>query len=127
MKVRFFKRNKEYTLNRVRDKITVKEGTETLQLFVDCDPGTIIHRIQKAQKALLNIKPESDREERIQAAREFSEALFGEEQTQELFSFYHGDENCVVTICGMYFGDPKNGLGKKITKAQKRNKNAIVR
>ena len=60
------------------------------------------------------------------AAREFSVAIFGEEQTEQLFDFYHGDENCVVTICGMYFGDPKNGLGKKITKAQKKNR-AVIR
>lgn len=117
---------KVYSLNRVRDKITVKEGNETIQLYVDCDPNTIVHRIQKAQKTLLNIKPDSNREERIQAAKEFSVSIFGEEQTQQLFDFYHGDENCVVTICGMYFSDQKNGLGKKITQAQKRNRNAIV-
>lgn len=132
MKVKFFKflsvfsRKKEYTLNRVRDQITVKEGNETLQLYVDFDPNTIVHRIQKAQKTLLNIKPDSEREERIQAAKALAVAIFGEEQTQQLFDFYHDDENCVVTICGMYFSDQKHGLGKKITQAQKKNKNAII-
>lgn len=125
MKVKFFK--KEYSLNRVRDHITIKEGNDALPLYVDCDPGTIVYRIQKAQKVLTEIKPESTREERIKAAREFSVAIFGEEQTEQLFDFYHGDENCVLTICGMYFGDQKNGLGKKITKAQKKNRHAIVR
>lgn len=124
MKVNIFK--KEYTLNRVRDHVTFKEGNDTISLYVDCDPGTIVYRIQKAQKTLTEIKPESTREDRIRAAREFSSSLFGEEQTQQLFDFYHGDENCVVTICGMYFGDPRNGLGKKITKAQKKNR-AVIR
>ena len=123
MKVNIFK--KEYTLNRVRDHITIREGKDTLPLYVDCDPGTIVYRIQKAQKTLTEIKPESTREDRIKAANEFAVAIFGEEQAQQIFDFYHGDENCVVTICGMYFGDPKNGLGKKITKAQKKNRAAI--
>lgn len=113
---------KEYTLNRVRDKITVKEGNEVLSLYVDCDAATIIIKLQKANKALLDIKPEADRETRIRAARELAVAMFGEEQAEQLFEFYHNDENCVVTICGMYFSDPVNGLNKKITKAQKKRK-----
>ena len=113
---------KEYTLNRVRDKITVKEGNEVLPLYVDCDAATIIIKLQKANKALLDIKPEADRETRIRAARELAVAMFGEEQAEQLFEFYHNDENCVVTICGMYFGDPVHGLNKKITKAQKKRK-----
>lgn len=113
---------REYTLNRVRDKITVKEGNEVLPLYVDCDAATIIIKLQKANKALLDIKPEADRETRIRAARELAVAMFGEEQAEQLFEFYHNDENCVVTICGMYFSDPVNGLNKKITKAQKKRK-----
>lgn len=113
---------REYTLNRVRDKITVKEGNEVLPMYVDCDAATIIIKLQKANKALLDIKPEADRETRIRAARELAVAMFGEEQAEQLFEFYHNDENCVVTICGMYFSDPVNGLNKKITKAQKKRK-----
>lgn len=117
---------KAYTLNHVRDRITVKEGNETIELQVDCDPRIIIHRIQKAQETLLTINDKSSLEDRIKATTEFSDAIFGKDQTKKLFDFYHGDDNCVIAICGMYFKDQKNGLGKKITKAQKRLKHATL-
>lgn len=117
---------KAYTLNHVRDRITVKEGNETIELHVDCDPKIIIHRIQKAQETLLTINEKSSIEDRIKATRGFAVAIFGDEQTRKLFDFYHGDDNCVIAICGMYFKDQKNGLAKKITKAQKRMKHATV-
>lgn len=112
----------EISLNRVRDSITVREGNETLNLRVDSDANSIITRIMDAQKALVAIDGESTDEDRIRAARDFSVAIFGPEQTEELFAFYNQDASCVVTICGMYFGDPKNGLCRKITKAQKKIK-----
>ena len=112
----------ELTLNRVRDSVTIREGNETLTLHVDSDANSIISRLQKAQEALKYINGESTDEERTQAAHGLSEAMFGAKQTEELFAFYNQDASCVVTICGMYFGDPKHGLGKKITKAQKKRK-----
>lgn len=113
---------KELTLNRVRDHVTFKEGNDTLPLVVDCDANTIISRLLEAKKGLDGITGESTAEEREAAARAFSEAIFGKEQTQKIFEFYSNDPGCVVTICGMYFGDAKNGLGKKITKVQKHTK-----
>ena len=116
------KRSHEISLHRVRDRITVREGDETLTLCVDSDANSIISRLQKAQKVLSAIDGESTDEDRRQAARGLSESIFGTKQTDELFAFYNQDANCVVTICGMYFSDPKNGLGKKITRAQKKSK-----
>ena len=113
---------KEISLNRVRDSITIREGDEKLKLYVDSDANGIIRRIQAAQEALSAITDESMDTEREEAAKRLSDAIFGEEQTKKLVDFYHGDYGCVITICGIYFGDYKNGLGKKITKAQKRNR-----
>lgn len=112
----------EISLNRVRDNITIREGDETLTLRVDSDANSIISRLRKAQKTVSEINGETTDAEREQAAHDLSEAIFGKQQTEKLFDFYNGDASCVVTICGMYFGDPKHGLGKKITKAQMKNK-----
>ena len=112
----------EISLNRVRDHITIREGTETLDLVVDSDANSIVSRLLKAQKTLNAVNGETTEDEREQAAHDLSDAIFGKQQTEKLFAFYNGDASCVVTICGMYFGDPKHGLGKIITKAQKKGK-----
>ena len=113
---------KEYTLNRVHDRITVREGNETIDLVVDNDANTLIYEIVQAQKALDGIKNESPEEERNIAVMKFAGAIFGPEQAQKLLDFYRGNYGCVITICSMYFTDGKNGLGKKITKVQKKTK-----
>lgn len=118
MKVGLFKRG--YSLNRVRDKITVREGNETLELFVDSDSRSLIHRLQEANKEIEKINGESTDEQKKLAAVGFAEAMFGGEQAGKLMDFYHGDYASVITICSMYFEDKKNGLAKKITKAQKK-------
>ena len=115
-----FKR--ELTLNRVRDHVTIREGNDTLTLTVDSEATALITRILAAQKVMNTITAESSQLDREGAAIAFSSAIFGKEQTSQLFDFYKGNADCVVTICGMYFGDTKNGLGKKITKVQKRLK-----
>lgn len=115
-----FRRN-IYTLNRVRDNIIIREGSEELPLYVDCDAATIIPNLISARQKVENITQETPKEEQEIAARALSCAMFGKEQTNKLVEFYHGDFGCVVTICGMYFSN-KNGLGNKITKAQKRFK-----
>ena len=107
------------TLNRVRDKITVKEGNEELTLRVDKDPRVIAIELKTAQKALSEIKDDSTAVSRIQAAKSLSEAMFGAEQTKSLFRFYSDDPGCVVTICGMYF---EKRLAKKIARAQMKQK-----
>jgi hypothetical protein len=121
---RFFARarGKELTLNRVRDMITVREGNETIDLYVDSDANMLIRRLQSAQGELMSIDEDTSEAERKKAAEDFSTAIFGRQQTEKLLDFYHGDYGCVVTICGMYFGDHKRGLAKKITKVQMRGK-----
>lgn len=111
---------KVITLNRVRDKLTVKEGNERIDLYVDQEANKIIHALKEAQKGLIQAGESADEEDRRNASLSFSEAIFGKEQTDKLLEFYHGDFNCVLAICGLYFGNPKKGLGKKITKAQKK-------
>ena len=113
---------KEISLNRVRDSITIREGNETLTLRVDSDAKVIISRLNKAQKELKSMDEQTTDEERRKAAHELAEAMFGAKQSEELFDFYNQDTSCVVAICGLYFGDPKHGLGKKITKAQIKRK-----
>ena len=108
------------TLNRVRDRITIKEGQERLNLVVDSDSTAIVTRIRKSQETMTRmIRSDATDEEREQAARDFSEAIFGKDQTDRLVEFYQGDMSCVATICGLYF---EKRLCKKITQAQKRMK-----
>ena len=108
------------SLNRVRDRITVKEGDETLVLDVDSDARLIVTRIRNAQEQLiLAEKQNADQKTREHAVRAFSEAIFGKDETDSLIRFYHGDYACVLAICGMYF---EKRLCKRITKAQKKLK-----
>jgi len=113
---------KEYTLNRVHDRITVREGNDTIELVVDNDANTIVSSLTQAQKALAGINGESTEEEKHSAEMLFASAIFGAEQAQKLLEFYQGNHDCVIALCGMYFGDGKNGLAKKITKVQKRRR-----
>lgn len=111
---------KVFTLNRVRENVTFREGNEEINLYVDADANALAFRLRMAQEQLLKINEQSSLEDRKKAAETLSDAVFGHEQTVKLFDFYHGDENCVVTICGMYISDKKKGLISKIVKAQKR-------
>ena len=105
------------TLNRVRDHIIVREGTDELPLTVDSDARTIITRLQKANKALYEVNNDITDDAQYNAAYGLAEAIFGKEQADKLMAFYHDDPGCVVTVCGMYF---EKRLAKKITAAQKR-------
>lgn len=107
------------TLNRVRDHIVIREGTDELKLMVDADPRIVVKALQRAQKALNAIKDESTEAEQVNAAKTLSTAIFGEDQTQKLFAFYNNNPACVATVCGEYF---EKRLAKKITRAQKRLK-----
>ena len=110
-------RRKVISLHRVRDRITIKEGSDELDLYVDTDATTLVHKLKDIKQKLEDAETEEDRRA---AAEEFSGAIFGAEQTRRLFDFYHDDYRCVITICGMYFSSPEYGLAKKITKAQKK-------
>ena len=113
---------KAYTLNRVRDRITIREGTETLTLYVDKDSKQIVTDLHKAQKKIQGITPGSSEEEIREASIALPVAVFGKEQTEQIIDFYHGDLGCVAAIFGIYFSDKKSGLAKKITQAQKKSK-----
>jgi hypothetical protein len=115
-------RRKAYTLNRVRDSFKIKEGNETLSLYVDKDSKQIVTDLHKAQKAIQGITPGSSEDEIRDASLSMPRAVFGEEQTQKILDFYHNDIGCVAAIFGIYFSDKKHGLAKKITQAQKRSK-----
>ena len=115
-------RRRELTLHRVRDHITIREGNDTISMTVDSDPNMLIRGVRTAQKTLQRLQEEDDEDLKETAAKQLSEAIFGEKQASALLDFYGGNYECVITICGMYFGDHKNGLGKKITKAQKKNR-----
>lgn len=113
---------KVITLNRVRDSVTFREGNEEIRLKVDSEVNGLMKRIISAEKKIMAITAETARPEKTEAAREFAVAIFGEEQAEKIFEFYNGNEECVITICGMYFSDKKHGLCRKITKAQKKLK-----
>lgn len=116
----FFKR--ALSLNRVRDKITIREGKETLTLYVDSDANMLIHGIRAVGEKLKNLADEDSEAKKLSVAMEMASTMFGKEQAEKLLDFYHGNYGCVITICGMYFGDKRSGLSKKITRAQKRNR-----
>lgn len=108
------------SLNRVRDRIVVEEGSDTLKMVVDCDATAIVTRIRKANESMIGVlKDGHTDEERNRAARAFSEAIFGEEQTDRLVAFYGGDYSCVAALCGKYF---QERLTKKIVAVQKKIK-----
>ena len=107
------------SLGRVYDRVRIKEGNETLDLFVDADPNRIVAGMDQAQRMLKNINNDSPEEEQKNAALYFAGVLFGAEQANELFEYYHGDSGCVVTVCAKYFTER---LGKIITQAQKKAK-----
>ena len=105
------------SLGRVRDRVQFKEADELLVLVVDGDAARMVRALTEAQKTLNSIKGGSTDEERLQAARQFAEAIFGKEQAEKLIQFYRNDAICVIEACGQYFG---GGLAKKITVAQKK-------
>lgn len=108
------------SLNRVRDRIAIKEGDESIVLHVDVDARVIVTKIRVANEKMEEAKkPGADDKQREAAAYAFSDAIFGPEQTKQLADFYHGDYSCVITVCGLYF---EKRLAKKITRAQKRRK-----
>lgn len=102
------------SLNRVHDKIKVQEGNEALTLRVDADPMTIAAKMRTAALKLQNAD-EMTEEERNKATIEMSDAIFGMEQSNQLFALYNGDASCVMAVLSKYV----ERLTKIITKAQK--------
>lgn len=112
----FFRRN-EITLNRVHDRVRVREGRDVLELVVDGDPMRIVAGLNHAQKLLQKIDEDTTEDDKRIAASYFAEVIFGEKQAKQLMEFYRDDALCVINVCGSYF---QNRLSKLITKAQKK-------
>ena len=107
------------SLNRVHDKVEIKEGDEKIMLRVDSDPMRMVAGLSQAQKMLQELNKDSSDEETDKAALYFATVIFGKEQAETLVAFYHNDAACVINVCGQYFS---KRLGKLITNAQKKMK-----
>lgn len=107
---------KEINPYTVSDKAVFRNVDKTLTLYVRSDATSLIVNLKQAQEKLKELTDESDECQRINAARFFAKAVFGEEQADKLVDFY-GEPLAVVAVVGMYFD---RQLKKKITKAQKR-------
>ena len=104
------------TMNRVHERVTIKEGNEKLNLTVDGDPMRMVAGLSQAQKKLKAINGESTEQDTKNAAQYFAQVLFGQEQAQKLMDFYLGDAGCVINVCGQVF----QSISKQITRLQKR-------
>lgn len=109
----------EISLNRVHDRVRIREGSEVLDLRVDADPMRMVAGLNEAQRQLRAIGDDSPPETLQAAARYFAGAIFGDTQAAELMHFYRSDAACVINVCGRYFADR---LSKLIEKAQRRMK-----
>ena len=105
------------SLNRVHDTVRVSEGGETLILRVDDDAMRMVAAITSAKKRLDSIQEDSCDADKLDAAKTFARAIFGEKNADALSEFYRNDPACIIAICARYFSMQ---LAKKITKAQKR-------
>lgn len=119
-KIKKLFQRKPLSLNRVRDKVTIKEGEETITLFVDCDVTGIVNKLRNAKDMIDSLKENTGEDQKKAASMSFAVAIFGEAQAEKLLTFYHGNYGCVVEICGIYFEDKKHGLARKIADVQKR-------
>ena len=109
----------EMTLNRVHDKITIKEGDERLTLTVNGDAMRMVAGLNKAQKKMLELTEDTEDAQVRETAEYFASVIFGREQAEKLLAFYADDPGCVITVCGQYF---KERLAGKIAKVQKKMK-----
>ena len=112
-----FKKGYTMTLNRVHDTLKIKEGTESLVLYVDSDPRRLVAGLNSVQAKLKTIDNDTDEEKKLEYAKMFANVLFGEKQTEQLAEFYHQDAGCMISVCGQYFS---KRLAKLITAAQKK-------
>ena len=100
----------------VSDKVTFRNVDKTLTLFVREDATSLVVNLKAAGEKLKGVTEESDQCQRVNAARYFASAIFGEDQGNQLIDFYH-DPVAVITACNQYFD---RILKHKITKAQKK-------
>lgn len=114
--MRFF-RGYEMTMNRVHDKVTVREGDEHITLVVNGDAMRMVAGLNKAQQKMKELDENSSDEAVKDAAEYFAAVIFGKDQAEKLMEFYADDPGCVITVCGQYF---KARLAAKIAKVQKK-------
>lgn len=114
--MRFF-RGYEMTMNRVHDKVTVREGDEHITLVVNGDAMRMVAGLNKAQQKMKELDENSPDEAVKDAAEYFAAVIFGKDQAAQLMEFYADDPGCVITVCGQYF---KARLAAKIEKVQKK-------
>ena len=107
------------SLGHVHDRITVREGDESIVLRVDEDARKMIRGLNEAQRRMNGVKGESTEEEQREVAEFFAGVIFGTEQAAALMDLYNGDAASVIEVCGRYFSER---LAGKIAKAQKRLK-----
>lgn len=117
----FRRKGYEMSLNRVHDKVTVREGDERLTLTVNGDAMRMVAGLNKAQAKMKGLDENSTDEAVKETANYFAAVLFGKEQAAALMAFYADDPGCVITVCGRYF---KERLADKIADAQKKIKDA---
>lgn len=119
--MKLFRKGYEMTLNRVHDRITIREGEEKLDLTVSGDAMRIVAGLNKAQQKMKALTEESTDDEVMDAALYFAAVIFGKEQAEQLIAFYADDPGCVINVCGQYF---KERLAGKIAAIQKKAKRA---
>jgi len=108
------------SLNRVRDRVEIKEGNEMLELVVDADCMRIVPLISDAREKMIQAaqyEGEGKEEKEKEAALNFARVIFGTEQAEKLEKFYLNDAACIAELCGRYF---TGYMARKITKAQKK-------
>lgn len=114
-----FRKEFVISLNRVYDKVCIREGGEKLTLTVNGDAQRMVAGLTNAQKRMQAITDETAETEIREISEYFSTVIFGKEQTEKLFAFYADDPASVISVCGQYF---KNRLAGKIAEAQKKIK-----
>jgi hypothetical protein len=114
-----FHKGYELTLNRVHDKITIKEGDERIALTVNGDAMHMVAGLNKAQQKMKAITDDSTDAEVKETAEYFAAVIFGREQATKLMEFYGDDPGCVINVCGQYF---RERLAGKIADVQKKSK-----
>jgi len=105
------------TLNRVRDKVRITEGNESITLVVNGEAARMVSALNNARNILSGITADSTDSARFEAVLIFATAIFGREQAKKLMEFYNNDTLCVGDVCAKYF---QERLSKLLSKAQKR-------
>jgi len=108
---------KAITLNRVRDHVKIREGSDSIDLFVDADPYRMVTGLNAAMDKMKAVDKDADAETVKEVAMYFAGVIYGDEQAEKLLDFYAGQAECVVGVCGQYLAQR---LAKLIEKAQKK-------